>query len=109
MGMVINRFDVFLVGLDPTIGHEIQKTRPCLVVSPNSVNEELPMVIVAPLTTKGRPYVTRVSCVFRGKKSRIVIDQLRAVDKIRLVKHLGVIPKPTQLAVLSVLNAMFAP
>jgi mRNA interferase MazF len=66
MGMEINRFDVFLVNLDPTVGHEIQKTRPCLVVSPNEMNHNISTVIVATMTTKGRNYPTRISCSFQG-------------------------------------------
>ena len=94
--MVANRFDVFLVNLDPTIGHEIKKTRPCLVISPNEMNHNISTVIVAPMTTKGRNYPTRISCSFRGKSGQIILDQLRTVDKRRLVKKLGAISKNAQ-------------
>lgn len=69
MGMAISRFDVYLINLDPTVGREIKKTRPCLVVSPDEINHNIRTVIVAPLTTKGQPYPTRVPCRFKGKDS----------------------------------------
>ena len=106
--MEVRRFDVFLVNLDPTVGSEIKKTRPCLVVSPDEMNRHIATVIVAPMTTKGRPYPTRVACEFHNKKGQIVLDQLRTVDKIRLVKKLGRIGPKTQEVVLSILGEMFA-
>jgi mRNA interferase MazF len=108
MGMEINRFEVFLVDLDPTIGHEIKKTRPCLVISPNEINHYISTVIVAPMTTKGREYPTRIPCTFQGEKGQIVLDQIRAVDKKRLVKKLGSISKGSQAKTLSVLQELFA-
>lgn len=108
MGMVIRRFDVFLINLDPTLGSEIQKTRPCLVISPDEMNEYINTVIIAPMTTKGRDYPTRVSCTFQGKTGQIVLDQLRTVDKVRLVKRLGKVNLSVQQAVLAVLAEMFA-
>ncbi len=108
MGMVIKRFDVYLVNLDPTIGSEIQKTRPCVVVSPDEMNWHIATVIVAPMTTKGRAYPTRVVCLFEGKEGQIVLDQLRTVDKVRLVKRMGRISRAAQRAVLAVLAEMFA-
>jgi mRNA interferase MazF len=108
MGMVINRFDVYLINLDPTIGTEIQKTRPCVILSPDEMNRHIATVIVAPMTTKGHPYPSRVSCKFAGKEGQIVLDQIRTVDKIRLVRKLGHLNKPYQDAVLAVLNEMFA-
>ena len=84
--MVVKRFEVYLVNLDPTVGAEIQKTRPCLVVSPDEMNRHIKTVIIAPMMTKGRPYPTRVSCKFEGKEGQVVLDQLRTVDKTRLVK-----------------------
>ena len=107
--MVVNRFDVYLVNLDPTVGSEIQKTRPCLVVSPDEMNHAIGTVIVAPMTIKGRPYPTRVSCQFRGKEGQIVLNQLRTADKARLVKRLGRVSAPTQEAVLAILAEMVAP
>jgi len=108
MGMGVKRFDVYLVSLHPTVGSEIQKTRPCLVVSPDEMNRHITTVIVAPMTTKGRPYPTRVACRFQGKAGQIVLDQLRIVDKVRLVKRLGKLGAETQRAVLDVLAEMFA-
>ena len=107
--MGVNRFEVYLVNLDPTLGSEIRKTRPCLIVSPNEMNRHIRTVIVAPLTTKGRPYPSRVSCRFQRKEGQVVLDQLRTIDKIRLVRRLGRINRKTSLEVLSILQEMFAP
>jgi mRNA interferase MazF len=109
MGMVVKRFDVFLVNLDPTIGSEIRKDRPCLVISPDEMNRFISTVIVAPMTTKRREYPTRVLCTFKGKHGQVVLDQIRTVDKVRLVQRLGRIDKRTQEKVLSVLSEMFEP
>ena len=106
--MVVKRFEVYLVNLDPTVGSEIQKTRPCLVLSPDEMNQYIATVIVAPMTTRGRDYPTRVGVRFQGKDGQIVLDQLRTVDKTRLVKHLGKVTETTQKKVLSVLSEMFA-
>ena len=106
---VVRRFDVYLVALDPTLGSEMQKTRPCLVVSPDEMNRHIATVIVAPMTTRGRPYPSRVACQFEGREGQIVLDQLRTVDKARLIKFLGSIPEETQHAVLDTLARMFAP
>ena len=106
--MVINRFDVCLVNLDPTIGSEIRKTRPCLVVSPNEINHNIRTVIVAPMTTKGQPYPTRVACRFKGKEGQVVLDQIRTVDQSRLVRKLGNIDRKTATNVLKLLQEMFA-
>jgi mRNA interferase MazF len=108
MAMVVNRFDVFLVNLDPTIGSEIQKTRPCLVISPNEINHHIATVIVAPMTTKGQTYPTRVTCQFQGQNGQIVLDQIRTIDKTRLVKLLGQISEEEQKTVLDILSEMFA-
>jgi mRNA interferase MazF len=105
--MDVSRFEVHLINLDPTVGSEIQKTRPCPIVSPDEMNHHIATVIVAPMTTKGRPYPSRVPCRFQGKEGLIVLDQLRTVDKARLVKHLGQIDADTQRAVLTTLAAMF--
>lgn len=109
MALVVKRHDVFLVNLDPTLGSEMQKTRPCVVVSPDEMNQYINTVIIAPMTTKGRPYPTRVTCRFGGKDGQVVLDQLRTVDKVRLVKRLGRLSPATQEEVLSVLAEMFAP
>ncbi|MEH1966405.1 MAG: type II toxin-antitoxin system PemK/MazF family toxin [Nostoc sp.] len=108
VGVVVNRFDVFLVNLDPTIGSEIQKTRPCVVISPDEMNKYIATVIVAPMTTKGQSYPTRVACQFQGKDGQIVLDQIRTVDKTRLVKKLDQIDSDEQKAVLNTLAEMFA-
>ncbi|MEA3339841.1 MAG: type II toxin-antitoxin system PemK/MazF family toxin [Chloroflexota bacterium] len=108
MGMVVNRFDVYLINLDPTIGSEIRKTRPCLVISPDEINRWIATVIVAPMTTKGRSYPTRVACKFQRKEGQIVLDQIRTVDKSRLVRKLGQISKVIQRDVLTILAEMFA-
>jgi mRNA interferase MazF len=109
MGMVTERFDVYLVTLDPMIGSEIQKTRPCLVISPDEMNRTIATIILAPMTTQGRLYPSRVACHFQGKDGQIILDQLRAVDKRRLLKRLGRIDTATQQDVLRVLAAIFAP
>jgi mRNA interferase MazF len=107
--MVAKRFDVYLVNLDPTIGSEIRKTRPCLVISPDEMNRFIRNVIVAPMTTKGATYPTRVACKFQGRRGQIVLDQLRTVDQARLVRKLGKIDKHAQAEVLSILREIFAP
>ena len=106
--MVVERFDVYLINLDPTVGSEIQKTRPCLIVSPDEMNRFIRTVIVAPMT-KGTSYPTRVPCKFQGKRGQVVLDQIRTVDKARLVKRVGKVDKQTRAGVLSVLGEMFAP
>ncbi|MFN5952846.1 MAG: type II toxin-antitoxin system PemK/MazF family toxin [Dolichospermum sp.] len=106
--MVVNRFDVFLVNLDPTIDSQIKKTRPCLIISPNEINHYISTVIVAPMTTKGQPYPTRVTCQFQGKEGQIVLEKIRTIDKIRLVKLLGQITTEEQKAVLDILAEIFA-
>ncbi|MGH8063989.1 MAG: type II toxin-antitoxin system PemK/MazF family toxin [Candidatus Entotheonellia bacterium] len=109
MAVVVTRFDVFLVSLDPTVGSEIQKSRPCLIISPDEMNRHIRTVIIAPMTTQGRKYPTRIACEFQGKQGQIVLDQLRTVDKSRLLRKLGRINGQTQMNVLSVLHDMFAP
>ncbi len=105
--MVVERFEVYLINLDPTVGGEIQKTRPCLIVSPDEMNHRIATVIVAPMTTKGRNYPTRVPCRFQGKDGQVMLDQLRTVDTTRLVKRLGSLDRQTQVEVLRVLAEMF--
>jgi mRNA interferase MazF len=100
--------EVWLVSLDPAQGSEIQKTRPCLVVSPDEANEYLRTVIIAPMTTTERPYPTRVSITFRRKRGQVALDQIRAVDRQRLVRKLGAAPAQAAQAVSSVLVEMFA-
>jgi mRNA interferase MazF len=107
--MVVNRFEVYLVSLDPTVVSEIRKTRPCLVVSPDEINHFLRTIIVAPMSTQGRPYPSRVPCRFQGKTGQVVVDQIRTVDSARLVKRLGRLDRKTAVEVLNVLQEMFAP
>ncbi|MFM8936206.1 MAG: type II toxin-antitoxin system PemK/MazF family toxin [Vulcanococcus sp.] len=104
----VSRGDVFLVALNPTRGSEIRETRPCVVVSPDELNAHLCTFIVAPLTTGGHPYPFRIRCRFDGKDGHVVADQLRAVDRERLVKRLGSLSETTLIEVLVVLQAMFA-
>ena len=108
MAVVANRVDVYLTNLEPTVGSEIQKTRPCLIVSPDEMNRHIRTVIVAPMTTAGKDYPTRVSCTFKKIKGQIVLDQLRTIDKTRLVKKLGTIDPETQLKVSTTLQRLFA-
>ncbi len=107
--MVIQRFEIYLVNLDPTVGGEIQKTRPCVIISPNEINRAINTVIIAPLTTGSRNYPSRVACEFDGKRGHIVIDQIRVVSKQRLIKHLGTLDVDTQEQVLLTLAEMFKP
>ena len=106
---MVERFEVYLINLDPTVGREIKKTRPCLIVSPDEMNKYLSTVIIAPMTTKGKAYPMRVKCKFQSKDGMIVLDQIRSVDKSRLVKRLGTISTGARAAVLNVLAALFAP
>ncbi len=108
MAMVVNRFDVYLTNLDPTVGSEIQKTRPCLIISPDEMNRHIRTVIVAPMTTAGKEYPTRIACKFSKKKGYIVLDQIRTIEKTRLIKNLGALDSETQLKVVSVLQRLFA-
>ena len=107
METVVQRFDVWLVTLDPTVDSEIRKTRPALVVSPDEMNAHIATVIIAPMTTKGRNYPTRVPCTFQGKSGKVVLDQLRTVDKARLVKRLGRLDAAVCKAVLDTLAELF--
>lgn len=99
--------DVWLVTLDPTLGVEIQKTRPCLVISPDEMNAHLQTVIVAPMTTAMRPYPSRVAVRFQGRRGQVALDQLRAVDRQRLVRKLGTVAATTAQAASATLVAMF--
>ena len=105
----MKRFDVYLISLDPTKGHEMKKTRPCVVISPDVMNRHISTVIIAPMTSKGRSYPSRISCTFQGVKGQVVLDQIRTVDKVRLVKRLGKLSPRTQNHVLNTLAELFAP
>ena len=106
--MVIARGEVHLVRLDRTLGSEIQKTRPCVIVSPDELNAHLRTVIIAPMTTAGRAYPWRVRCRFQNRSGYVVLDQLRTVDRERLVQKLGALPAGTMTEVLAGLQEMFA-
>ena len=106
MGMVINQYEVYLVDLDPTQGHEIRKTRPCLVISPDEMNHAIGTVIIAPMTTKSHNYPTRIELEFDGKNGWIVLDQIRTVDKSRLLKKTGKIQKKEIVKVKKALKEM---
>ena len=103
----VRRGDVHLVRLDPTIGSEVRKTRPCLIVSPDELNQHLRTVIVAPMTTGGQAYPWRIPCRFQNRAGFVVLDQLRTVDEHRLVKRLGRLSSGTTTAVLDTLQEMF--
>jgi len=107
--MVTGRFNVFLVRLDPTAGAETAKTRPGVVVSPDKLNRTVSTVIIAPMTTVRRGWPTRVEITFQGKTGEIALDQIRAVDKSRLVKRLGKLDSDTANAVIDALGELFAP
>lgn len=110
MDMVVNylRYEVYLVNLDPTIGSEIKKTRPCVIISPNEMNNNIFTIIIAPLTSTVRKYPTRVNCQVQGKHGQIVLDQIRTVDKKRLIKKIDVLNRATQIKMHKVLAEMFA-
>ena len=105
--MVVNRFDIYLVSLDPTLGSEIKKTRPCVVISPDEMNHNIKTIIIAPMTSSSKKYPTRIPVAFQGKKGQIVLDQIRTVDKARLIKRVGRLKKNTCENVASVLQEMF--
>ena len=105
---MVKRFEVYLINLNPTIGVEIQKKRPCLIISPDQMNRNVKTAIIAPMTTKSRIFPTRIACEFEGKNGFVVLDQIRTVDKSRLSKKLGEIDDETQMKVLEKLQEMFA-
>ena len=106
---MVVRGEIWMVNLDPTVGSEIKKSRPCAVISPSEMHGHLRTVIVAPMTTKGNPYPTRIVCRFAGTNGQIALDQIRTVDQVRLTKRLGRIGNKTSTHVLDVLKEMFAP
>lgn len=105
---MVERGEVYLVELSPTRGSEIRKTRPCLVISPDELNASLTTFIVAPLTTGSYPYPFRIPCRFGGKTGHVVLDQLRSIDRERMVRRLGRVSQTTLQTVLSILREMFA-
>ncbi len=106
--MVVKRFEVYAVNVDPVIGPEPRKTRPCVVLSPDETNRFIDTVIVAPLSSRGHRYPTRVPCEVDGKKAQVILDQVRTVDKTRLVSRMGRLDRTVRKAVLDVLAEMFA-
>lgn len=104
----VRRYEVHLVNLDPTQGAEIQKTRPCVVISPDEMNAHIRTVIVAPMTSAQRDYPTRISLSFQGKSGQIVLDHIRTVDKSRLIRRLVMISDETAHAAAALLQEMFA-
>ncbi len=107
--MGVERFEVYLVNLDPTQGSEIRKTRPCAVVSPNEMNRAIATVIIVPMTSAGKVYPSRVPCAFNGREALLLADQIRTVDKSRLIKRLGRLPAEAQPRLLELLQEIFAP
>ena len=105
----VHRGDVFLISLDPTRGDEIQKTRPCVIVSPDELNTHLRTFIVVPLTTGGHPYPFRAPCKFQGRSGYIVLDQIRTVDRESLVRRLGKLSSSALGRALAILQMMFTP
>ena len=109
MGVVMKAGEIWLAQLDPTLGSEIKKTRPCVVISPEDMNAHLRTVIVAPMTTGSRPARFRIALSFQGQQGLIVLDQIRTLDRARLVKRLGALRVPTLALTLQALQNMFAP
>jgi mRNA interferase MazF len=106
---IVSRGDIWLINLDPTMGSEIKKTRPCVVVSPQEMHDFLRTVIIAPMTTKGRSASYRVPITHDGKKGLVLLDQIRTIDKARLVKRLGAVSNKTLGTSLDILQATFTP
>ena len=104
--MEISQYHIYLINLDPTVGHEIQKTRPCLVISPDEMNQNIHTVIIAPMTTKSHKYPTRIPVTIQNKKGWIVLDQIRAIDNKRIIKKIGKINTETIKEVKSVIKEM---
>lgn len=104
----VRRYDIYLVNLDPAQGSEIQKMRPCVVISPDEMNRYIRTVIIAPMTSTRRDYPSRVNVTFQRKKGQVVLDQIRTVDKSRLVRRLGALPDARARKVADVLREIFA-
>ncbi|MCF2141447.1 MAG: type II toxin-antitoxin system PemK/MazF family toxin [Candidatus Lokiarchaeota archaeon] len=105
--MKIEQYSVYLLNLDPSIGHEIRKTRPCIVISPDEMNQYLQTIIIAPMTTKSHAYPTRIKLTFEGKVGWIVLDQIRTVDKKRIVKKLGTVDAQIISKIKELIREMF--
>jgi len=106
MGLVIEQYAICLVNLDPAVGHEIKKTRPCVIISPDEMNQHIATIIIAPMTTKSHAYPTRVPLTFQGKKGWIVLDQIRTIDKCRILKKLDKLNSNKITEVKKILNEM---
>jgi mRNA interferase MazF len=108
MGMVAKRFEVWLTKLDPVIGKEIKKSRPCVIISPDDMNNYLGTVILAPMTSKMKNYPSRVNCRFKGINGEVVLDQIKTADKTRLIKKLGLVNEDTQFQIIECLQEIFS-
>ncbi len=104
--MTFEQYDIYLINLDPTIGHEIKKTRPCLIISPNEMNRHIQTIMIAPMTTRSKSYPTRVACLLQGKKNWVVLDQIRAIDKQRFIRRLGELDDSSIIEVKRVIKEM---
>ena len=102
----MEQYSICLVNLDPTIGHEIKKTRPCVIISPDEMNQHIATIIIAPMTTKSHPYPTRIPLTFKGKNGWIVLDQIRTIDKSRIVKKIGKLNSGKIIQVKNIINEM---
>jgi mRNA interferase MazF len=103
----MKQYEIYLIALDPTVGHEIKKTRPCVIISPNEMNDNIGTIIIAPMTTKSHEYPSRLSIKFMKKEGWIMLDQIRCIDKSRLVKKLGVLEEKDIRKVKEILKEMF--
>ncbi|MDR1174655.1 MAG: type II toxin-antitoxin system PemK/MazF family toxin [Treponema sp.] len=106
MGMVMSQYDIILVNLDPTVGHEMQKARPCVIVSPDELNNQLATLIIVPMTTVSHPYPTRVPVTLDKKSGWIVLDQIRTIDKKRIIKTLGKLNQKEITEIKNIINEM---
>ena len=104
--MVVDQYDIFLISLDPVIGHEISKSRPCVIISPDEMNHNMSTAIIAPMTTKSKPFPMRIQIVFQSKEGWIALDQIRTVDKRRLIKRLGRLDKGTIRSIKTIIHEM---
>jgi mRNA interferase MazF len=103
---MVNQYDIYWIDLDPTRGSEIQKTRPCVIISPNEMNNNINTVIIAPLTSKSKKYPTRVKVELDGREGWIILDQIRCIDKSRLVKRAGLLGQDTVIEIKNIIKQM---
>ncbi|MBU1121076.1 MAG: type II toxin-antitoxin system PemK/MazF family toxin [Candidatus Omnitrophica bacterium] len=104
--MVITQYDIYLISLDPTVGREIKKSRPCVIISPDEMNTNIATIIIAPMTTRSHDYPTRVALKFQRKHGWVVLDQIRTVDKKRLIKRLGKVDEETSQQIKAIIKEM---